>query len=175
MRPASRAFIIVAATITLCLIGSNQVRAETELGDFCWGFSDFGDVNRLTLLQADNAPDTFIAAHGRWQFPVAAPIYQLEVTGHVSLDNVAGGGNLALRITGSHMTTFFGNDQNCSLNASLNGVTLNGSYSVVCSPGPGIAPFTANFGTLVSIACPAGAAPQGRTGPGVGEAQRQVG
>src|SRR5216683_1218693 len=50
---------------------------ETELGDSCWGFSSFGDVIRLTLVQADLASDTFVALHGRWQFPVPGPaIYQ---------------------------------------------------------------------------------------------------
>jgi hypothetical protein len=168
-----RAILTVAVTVTLSLLGSDRVKAETELGDFCWGFSDFNDVIRLTLVQADLAPDTFIATHGRWQSPVPGPAnYQLEVSGHISQDNVTGG-NLAFGITGSHLTGFFGGDQNCSLNATLDPVTASGPYRLACSPGPAAAPFTVSSGTLVLIACPAGAAPQQRTGPGIGAAAQK--
>ena len=165
-----RVFLTVLVLVSLSMLGSDRVKAETELGDFCWGFSDFGDVIRLTLLQADLAPDTFVALHGRWQFPVPGPaIYQLEVTGHMSNDNVTPG-NLAFGITGSHNTSFFGGDQNCSLNASLDPVSMSGSYRIACSPGPGASPFIVTSGTLVSIACPVGASPEKRTGPAIGEA-----
>jgi hypothetical protein len=171
---AQRAFLTLVMA-TLVLGGPARVKAETELGNFCWGFSDFGDVIRLTLVQSDSAPDTFTAAHGRWQFPIPGPaFYQLEVSGHISLDNVAGGGNLALGITGSHRTPSFGGDQNCSLNASLNPDTLSGPYTVACSPGPGPAPFTVSSGTINAITCPDGAAPQQRVGPGIGAAVNEA-
>jgi hypothetical protein len=173
MRKFARGFSTVLVLVGVGMLGSARVNAETELGESCWGFSDFGDLIRLTLVQADSAADTFIALHGKWQFPDSAPaLYQLEVAGHMSDDNVSPG-QLAFGITGSHMTTFFGGDQNCSLNASLDPGSLSGSYRLVCSPGPGASPFIVMSGTLVSLACPAGANPQKRPGPGIGEANRK--
>ena len=173
-----RVFFIVLVTVlvlvALSMAGSDRVKAETELGDSCWGFSDFSDVIRLTLAQADLAPDTFIALHGRWQSNVPGPaFYQFEVTGHMSQDNVTPG-NLAFGISGSHMTTSFGNDQNCSINASLDPVSMSGPFRTACSPGPGASPFIVTTGTMVSIACPVGASPQKREGPAIGEAANEA-
>ncbi len=166
--------VTVLVLVAVSMVGSDQVKAETELGDSCWGFSSFGDVIRLTLVQADLASDTFVALHGRWQFPVPGPaIYQFEVSGHMSQDNVTPG-NVAFGISGSQMTTLFGNDQNCSINASLDPVTLSGPYRIVCSPGPGASPFVVTAGTMVSIACPVGASPQKRAGPAIGEATNEA-
>ncbi len=162
--------VTVLVLVAVSMVGSDQVKAETELGDSCWGFSSFGDVIRLTLVQADLASDTFVALHGRWQFPVPGPaIYQFEVSGHMSQDNVTPG-NVAFGISGSQMTTLFGNDQNCSINASLDPVTLSGPYR----DGPGASPFVVTAGTIVSIACPVGASPQKRAGPAIGEATNEA-
>lgn len=165
--------VTVLVLVALSILGSDRVKAETELGDSCWGFLNFGDVIRLTRVQADLAADRFVALHGRWTFPVSTPaLYQLEVTGHMSDDNVTDG-NVALGITGSHKTTFFGNNQNCSLNASLDKVTMSGSYRIVCSPGPGATPFVVTGTDMVSIACPDGASPQ-RDAPAIGEATNEA-
>ena len=154
----------------LSLADPDRVKAETEQGDSCWGFSLFTDVIRVTVVSADLAPDTFNALHGRWKSNAGLAAYQFEVSGHMSQDLTSPGGtNLAFGISGSQGTASFGNDQNCSISASLDPVTLNGSYRVACSPGPGAAPFTATAGTMVSIACPDGASPQ-RPGSAIGEA-----
>ncbi len=166
--------VTVLILVAVSMVGSDQVKAETELGDSCWGFSAFSDVIRVTLVQADLASDTFVALHGRWQSNVPGPaFYQFEVTGHMSQDNVTPG-NVAFGISGSQMTTAFGNDQNCSINASLDPVTLSGPYRDVCSPGPGASPFVVTAGTMVSIACPVGASPQNRPGPAIGQAVNEA-
>ena len=163
--------VTVLVLVAVSMVRPDRVKAETELSDSCWGFSAFADVIRLTLVQADLASDTFVALHGRWQAPIPGPpIYQLEMTGHMSQDNVTPG-NLAFGISGTNRTANFGNDQNCSINASLDPVSLSGPFSVVCSPGPGASPFVVTGpGTLVSIACPVGASPQKRDGPAIGQA-----
>jgi hypothetical protein len=147
-RIVARGWLVAVLVVGLAGIVPGAAVAGTDLGQFCFNLAPLVDTIRVSATET-GGPSLMISVVFRWRFTTSAQVAGAGVL----TESLLTPGSVDLALTGTHDTTFFGNQKTCSLFATLTPPSFSGPWQYTCSGGPG--PIFTGSGTLNVVPCTA--------------------
>jgi hypothetical protein len=150
----ARGMISLAVVVILTAMLPSPAGAQPleHIGNFCWSLNPFVD----TLLLEVTSVNTVFALDGRGRATGgnaaggANGVYQLLGSG-TATPSITQGNTIDVGFQAVHNTTFFGGNHGCNLYASINTLSLNGTWALQC---PGPTTFTTQGNLISANPCP---------------------